>query len=146
MMDDETRRFVDQTIARCDQERRDFELWQSRRQQQCSEPEEPEPVPAAAAAVTHAELRRQLEELTDIVAEETARVDAALMKRIERLERLEEIELLRTENAELRQKCGQLERRVVFVDLSKTSPTASDDDTVLDFNQARAATRSRDVA
>jgi hypothetical protein len=145
-MDELTRQILAGNYSTCDRVAADCnEFLRTRREQQLP-PKEPEPVPAAAPAVTRAELQRAIEELTDIVADETARVDAALMKRIERLERFEEIQQLQEENKQLREKAAQLERRVVFVDLSKTSAPASDDDTVLDFNQARAATRGRDVA
>jgi hypothetical protein len=137
---------VRKILVEHDAMQRDFDDWQARRQQYSVPEPEPPAVPAAPT-VTHAQLQRALEDLTDVVADETSRVDAALMKRIERLERFEEIQQLKMENEELRKKAAQLERRVVFVDLSKTHATASDDDVVVDLDEARAATRgSRDAA
>jgi hypothetical protein len=146
-MDEITRRIVDDAIARADQERREFQVWNHERQRRrAAEEPEPAPVPSTNMAAC-------LEALTDeaaiAVAQLENRANAALKKlsaRLERLERLEEVSLLRAENEELRKKAEQLERRVVFVDLSKAHSATSDDDTVVDFDQMRAATRSRDVA
>jgi hypothetical protein len=146
-VDEITRRIVDETIARCDQERREFQLWDHERQRRraASEPiyETVEPPPAPARQTNTED---GLEALADEAAIALAQLEKKLTKRLERLERLEEVSLLRAENEELRKKAEQLERRVVFVDLSKTHAPVSDDDAVIDFDEARSAVRGRDVA
>jgi hypothetical protein len=143
-MDGITRRIVDETIADYERERREFELWESRRQQQLPA-ERAEPAPSTNMGES---LLALADEAAIAVAQLENRAGAAMRKlsaRLERLERLEEISLLRAENEELRKKAEQLERRVVFVDLSKTHATG-DDDVVVDLDAARSAVRGRDVA
>jgi hypothetical protein len=151
IMDEITRRIVDETIADHDRQCRDFELWEWERRRKQLPAKQPEPEPPTEV-FTSAQLD-ELFALADDVGATTAdlqnQINAqhkSLVKRIERLERLEEIEQLRAENEELRQKAAQLERRVVFVDLAKTRAAEQEHDIVVDLAEARAATRGRDVA
>src|SRR5262249_6943712 len=101
----------------------------------------------AAPACTAAQLQRQLEEFADIMGDEVGRTAKSLLARIERLEKFEEIQQLKAENDELRKKAQQLERRVVFVDLSKQPAAEPERDAVVDLSEARATARgSRDAA
>jgi hypothetical protein len=146
-MDEMTHQILSGNFSTCDRVAADGdECLRIRRQQQLPPKPEPEPPPAPTfTAAQRAALQDMLGTVAEIVADETGRVDKALMKRIERLERFEEIQQLQEENKQLREKAAQLERRVVFVDLSKTHATG-DDDVVVDLDAARSAVRGRDVA
>jgi hypothetical protein len=98
-MDEYTR----QVFAEYDRVNRDYADWQARRQQR-SEPEEPEP-PVTAPAPTHADLRRQLGDVSEVLGDEVWRLFKPLMARVEQLENSR----LRAENEMLRQRNEQLE-------------------------------------
>ena len=147
-MDPETRRMVEDAIALGDQSARDFELWkadyQPRRAASDHETQASVFTQAQTEAIGYAlshvrrelrdEIKRGLETTADVVGGESGLLERRLLDRIERLE---EVGRLRAENEALRR---QLEQR-------KQPETSSDDDAVIDFDQARSAVQGgRDAA
>jgi hypothetical protein len=137
-MDEVTRQILAGDFSSCDRVAADCNEFLRTRP-----PKEPAPAPPTNTGECLAALA---DEAAFAVADLEKRAGAQLRKlsaRLERLERLEEVSLLRAENEELRKKADQLERRIVFVDLSKTQHPAKRErrDAILDFAEARKVVR-----